>query len=145
MPESYRYSQYEHDRGNPDLRAGDRDRAAVADRLRAEHLAGRLETEEFEERLDRCYAAKTYRELDALTADLPSEGRERPRRRAWRWPALVAVVPLLIALAALSHGRLLWLAFPLFFLVGKPFLWRAGCHPFACGSARQDRHADGAV
>ena len=37
-----------------------------------EHLAaGRLTTEEFDERLDKAYAAKTLGELDDLMADLP--------------------------------------------------------------------------
>ena len=53
---------------NPDLRAADQDREAIADALREQHLAGRLDTDEFQERLDRCYAAKTYGELDDAEA-----------------------------------------------------------------------------
>jgi Domain of unknown function (DUF1707) len=124
MPESYtdhRQPREMHDRG---LRAGDRERDAVAEILREQHLAGRLDTEEFQERLDRCYAAKTYSELDDLVADLPRQDPPRPPRRAWSWPA-VALVPVLIAAIAFSHGRLLWLAIPLFFFVGRPLRWRS--------------------
>ncbi len=55
----------------PHLRAADVDRAAVADVLGAHMSAGRLTVAEFDERLSRAYAAKTYGELDELTADLP--------------------------------------------------------------------------
>lgn len=124
MPESYRDHAQRTERDR-DLRVGDRDREAVADFLREQHLAGRLETDEFQERLDRCYAAKTYRELDELVGDLPREEARRSIRQSWRWPA-VAFVPLLIAAIVLSHGHLLWLAVPLFFFVGRPLLWRSG-------------------
>ena len=55
----------------PHLRAADADRAAVADVLGAHMSAGRLTVAEFDERLARAYEAKTYGELDQLTADLP--------------------------------------------------------------------------
>jgi DUF1707 SHOCT-like domain len=106
------------------LRAGDRDRDAVADVLREQHLAGRLDSDEFQQRLDRCYAAKTYGELDELVADLPRDEPARPVRRPWRWPA-VAFLPLLIAVIVLSHGRLLWLAVPLLIFGVRPLLWRS--------------------
>ncbi len=127
MPNSYTHDQQRHEIRDRGLRAGDRDRDATADVLREQHLAGRLETEEFQERLDRCYAAKTYGELDEIVADLPREKPARPVRRAWRWPA-VALVPLVIAAIALSRGQLLWLAIPLFFFVGRPLLWRSTGH-----------------
>jgi hypothetical protein len=40
-----------------------------------------LLTEELEERLARAFRARTYGELDALTADLPREQVARPRSR----------------------------------------------------------------
>lgn len=106
------------------LRAADSDRDAVAEILREQHVAGRLDTDELQERIDRCYAAKTYGELDALVADLPSE---EPRQAAGRrrWPApVVALAVLLVAAAVLSHGHLVWLAIPAFFLVTRTLLWR---------------------
>jgi Domain of unknown function (DUF1707) len=61
----------------PHLRAGDADRAAVATVLGQHMSAGRLTMDEYDERLARAYAAKTYGELDQLTADLPKGTRER--------------------------------------------------------------------
>ena len=59
----------------PHLRAADTDRAAVAAALGEHMSAGRLTLEEYDERLTQVYGAKTYGELDRLTADLPAAGR----------------------------------------------------------------------
>ncbi len=56
----------------PHLRASDADRAAVADVLGGHLSAGRLSVAEYDERLTRAYAARTYGELDELTTDLPA-------------------------------------------------------------------------
>jgi hypothetical protein len=65
----------------PHLRAADADRAAVAEVLGRHMSAGRLTLEEFDERLTRAYAAKTFGELDELTADLPAgDGRAGHQR-----------------------------------------------------------------
>jgi hypothetical protein len=56
----------------PHLRAADVDRAAVATVLGQHMSAGRLTVDEYDERLARTYAAKTYGELEELTADLPA-------------------------------------------------------------------------
>ena len=57
---------------DPVLRASDADRDAVADRLRAAHTEGRLSVEEFGERLDAAFAARTTADLARLTTDLPA-------------------------------------------------------------------------
>ena len=59
----------------PHLRAADADRAAVATVLGEHMAAGRLTVDEYDERLSRAYAARTYGDLDQLTADLPSTRR----------------------------------------------------------------------
>src|SRR5215218_2143611 len=59
----------------PHLRAADADRAAVATVLGRHMAEGRLTVEEYDERLARAYAARTYGELDALTTDLPATSR----------------------------------------------------------------------
>jgi hypothetical protein len=60
------------------MRASDDDRENVAERLRDAHAEGRLTMEEFEERLDTTYAAKTLGELTVVTRDLPEQvGRTR--------------------------------------------------------------------
>jgi hypothetical protein len=56
----------------PHLRAADSDRTAVATVLGQHMSAGRLTMDEYDERLARAYAAKTYGELEQLTADLPA-------------------------------------------------------------------------
>ena len=56
------------------LRASDTDRDRVAEKLRDAAAEGRLDLEELNERLDLVYKAKTYAELEPITADLPSAG-----------------------------------------------------------------------
>lgn len=56
----------------PELRASDADRELVVDRLRDAVAEGRIDMEEFEERLEATYASKTYAELEPLTRDLPA-------------------------------------------------------------------------
>ncbi len=57
---------------DPKIRASDEDRDRTVSLLREHHAAGRLTAEEFNERLDRAYEAKTLGQLDALMADLPA-------------------------------------------------------------------------
>jgi hypothetical protein len=54
------------------IRASDADRDRSAAALREHLAAGRLTIEEFDERLDQVYAAKTLGELDEAMADLPA-------------------------------------------------------------------------
>jgi Domain of unknown function (DUF1707)/2TM domain len=53
------------------LRASDADRERVAEALGQAHAEGRLTAEEFDERVGRAYAARTYADLEGLTGDLP--------------------------------------------------------------------------
>ena len=52
--------------------ASDGERDATIARLRSAHLAGRIDTAEFEHRIERAQAATTRDELAALRADLPA-------------------------------------------------------------------------
>ena len=63
----------------PHLRAADTDRTAVATVLGRHMADGRLTVAEYDERVARAYAARTYGDLDELTADLPAM---RPRSLA---------------------------------------------------------------
>jgi hypothetical protein len=79
------------------LRAGDSDRSAVVDLLRAHHLDGRLTVEEFEERVERAHRAVTLLELGDLHDDLPELAPRRGKvvargRRAPRIPGRLAFV-----------------------------------------------------
>jgi hypothetical protein len=54
------------------MRASDEDRERTAALLREHHAVGRLTAEEFEDRLEGVFAARTHGDLDALVADLPA-------------------------------------------------------------------------
>jgi hypothetical protein len=103
------------------LRASDAERSATADILRRHHAEGRLDTTELEERIERCYAAKTRGELAELTADLPGRhldrraGGRRGRRPYVPVPLLFLVV-LVVALSVTTGAHVLWLVWPLVFL-----------------------------
>jgi class 3 adenylate cyclase len=75
----------------PALRAGDADREHAVDVLREHTAAGRLTLEEFSERVDRAYAARTLAELDEIGIDLPppSVPVASRRRRATRFTGVV--------------------------------------------------------
>ncbi|MFF5080226.1 DUF1707 domain-containing protein [Actinoplanes sp. NPDC000266] len=60
------------------MRAGDDDRRQTADTLKTALDEGRLDLAEYDERLQRAYAAKTYAELDLLIADLPGSQPAQP-------------------------------------------------------------------
>ncbi|MEU9183097.1 DUF1707 domain-containing protein [Streptomyces sp. NPDC048484] len=64
--------------GLPELRASDADREQVAEVLRDAVAEGRLDMEEFEERLEATYKARTYKELEPITRDLPAPGVSAP-------------------------------------------------------------------
>lgn len=132
MSENSNQHEHWHEPRDPNVRAADEDREMVAGILREQHVAGRLDTDELQERLGRCYEAKTYGELHRLIADLPEPEPERAAPRPWRWCA-VAILPLLVAAVALSAGHLLWLVIPLFLFFGRPLLWRAGGPRFGWG------------
>lgn len=68
--------------GDAGKRASDADRDRVVDRLRDAAAEGRLDLTEFEERMGAAYAARTYGELEPLTADLPEEAAATPAAQA---------------------------------------------------------------
>jgi hypothetical protein len=118
---------------NPNLRAGDADREQIAERLRKSHAEGRLDLGEFQERLERCYEAKTFGELDSLVTDLPRQDEQGARRSSgWFLPPrlrLASLAPILIVLivvsAAVGH-HFFWLWIPLLFVFWRMSWWRRG-------------------
>ncbi|MFE2743156.1 DUF1707 domain-containing protein [Streptomyces scopuliridis] len=58
----------------PDTRASDAERERVAERLREAVAEGRLDMEEFDERLEAAFKARTHGELAPLVRDLPAPG-----------------------------------------------------------------------
>ena len=69
-----------------ELRASDADRERAVELLRGHATVGRLTVDELDERCSKALSAKTFGELDALTADLP---RVSPPPRAVAPPAPV--------------------------------------------------------
>lgn len=114
-----------------ELRIGDVERERASSTL-AEHFAqGRLDNDEYAERLDAVWTARTRSDLDQLFWDLPAtppappavttrSGRRGPRRRT---PLLVLALGLVL-LAIVAHLPL-WLLVVLLF-VGVHKL-RGGC------------------
>jgi hypothetical protein len=86
------------DMGREEMRAADADRQQVDENLRVALDEGRLDLHEYDDRLRRAYAAKTYGDLDRLLTDLPDAA---PVAR----PASAPVVPV----ARLAGATAAWL------------------------------------
>jgi Domain of unknown function (DUF1707)/Cell wall-active antibiotics response 4TMS YvqF len=72
----------------PAIRASDSEREHTVELLRRHSVDGRLTLEEFADRIERAYEARTRDELEELTHDLPAtaaKAPERRERRASRW------------------------------------------------------------
>ncbi len=115
---------------DPNIRASDADRDRTASLLREHLAAGRLSPEEFSERLDRAYSARTIGEIDGLLRDLPGidlyrlpdasltryprQASNLPRRggrnRAWRaaWGAWFTVVLICFVVWGLTGAHYPW-------------------------------------
>ena len=92
------------------LRISDADREAAVNQLSEQYAVGRLTRDEFDERSDAVWSAKTQGDLGPIFADLPV-GSPRPRRlpagaphRPRWWPVpLAPVVAALVILTVLTH------------------------------------------
>jgi len=117
-------------RVNPLLRISDADREAAIASLGEHYAAGRLDKDEFDERSDAVWSAKTGADLAPIFADLEPQpvreagrerGAQRPRgRRGWLPVPFVPVLLVLIALTALTHVPfVLLLVVGCFFFYGR--------------------------
>jgi hypothetical protein len=119
----------------PRIRAGDKDRQRIVEKL-GEHMGeGRLTVTEFDERVVRAHAAVYLDELPALMADLPTEPAVTRRRstapppwgsRDWGPQAAIAVLMALVlvwSVAAVVQGAPPIFAFLLLFLFLKHRRW----------------------
>jgi hypothetical protein len=124
----------------PQLRASDADRDQVVATLSENFQAGRLTSEELDDRTGRALAARTLGELAELTADLPAAacpGQAPPPARQHRpaCPALALLVPLLAAVSIVGlvlsvgagrHGWAAWWVVPAALLVARRLAGRRG-------------------
>lgn len=89
------------------MRASDADRDAMLAELSQHFQAGRLTSDELEERTGQALQARTYRDLARLTTDLPSLASIVPPSPAtspgWAWP-LASVPVVLVALAVVASA-----------------------------------------
>jgi hypothetical protein len=74
----------------PALRISDAERESAVRTLGEHHAVGRLTYEEFVERMDQAYEARTHEQLDVLTSDLPEAHAPRVQAPKRRW--LVSVM-----------------------------------------------------
>jgi len=119
----------------PDLRLADADRDDAISRLSDHYAAGRLDKDEFDERSDAVWSAKTRGDLAPIFADLASPQRDVARpgpwgapwaRRGWFPLPFVPVLFLLIALTVVTHIPFVLLAFVgCFLLMGRRRRWRS--------------------
>lgn len=104
-----------------DVRIGDAERERAAARLADEVGTGRLTLAEYEQRVDRAYAARTAADLAAVTADLPSAAprptpsssvptaRRLPAGAAWApWVATSAICLVVWVATSLGAGHALY-------------------------------------
>jgi hypothetical protein len=132
-----------------EMRASDSDRDAVVSDL-SEHLqAGRLTAGEFDERIGRALAARTWGELRDLLADLPAtrlapqapaarSSSAQPSPRSGRFaPPLIAVLAGIgittAMLVNVTHGRwgFIWLLLPVLLIARRLSCYP--CTPRRCG------------
>lgn len=119
------------------LRLSDADREAAVDLLGEQFAVGRLTKDEFDERSDAVWSAKTRGDLAPVFVDLPARSTAtrptRGSRSLRRWPIpLAPVLFVLIALTVLTHLPFVLLALVLFLVVGR-------LHHGSCSGRRRFR------
>jgi len=100
--------------GRGHLRASHADRDQVVGTLKVAFVQGRLTKDEFDLRVGQAFAARTYADLAALTADIPAGLADtqppRPVARAQGWPPLnnSAKTAMGVIVAAIMVTAVLW-------------------------------------
>lgn len=103
------------------LRASDRDRERVVEILKEAFAEGRLDNDEFSERIIHAQAARSHAQLAALTADipLPSASAAPAEASAWRpvqararWTAALAATSLVLGIASVAIPSVVLIALP---------------------------------
>lgn len=116
---------------SPDqLRIADADREAAVASLGEHYAVGRLTKEEYDERCEAAWAARTGADLRPIFGDLPGPHRQppaaprRPADRAARgwWPVpLVPVLAILLGVTVLTHLPVILIGLVAWFVLGRLF------------------------
>jgi hypothetical protein len=137
----------------PQMRASDADRDAVVAGLSEHFQAGRLTSEEFDERTGRALTARTLGELDELMSDLPAISTAGPapaaQPRGLRYPVLVTVAAGLVVLVIVAsvlgvgaghHRWDFWPVIPIGLLIARRLAGPRRAHrgPLSDFSAERD-------
>ena len=133
------------------LRIGDAERESAVDQLGEQYAEGRISKQEFDERSDAAWAAKTQGDLAPLFADLPVGRHDThvagralgqrgavPARAGWRAGRLplplLLVLCVLVAVTVISHLPVILLALAVWFFWIRP---RWSRHPSSGWSVRR--------
>lgn len=127
--------------GASGMRVSDAERQAISDQLKAHFSAGRLDMDEYEERLQQALGARTRGELDDLVKDLPPTNVgpvKAPRPRPFLAPVLIAIamVAVLTTAFGVAHGFFFpWWIIPVAFFLWSRH-WRRRWYPGYWGTTR---------
>jgi hypothetical protein len=120
---------------SPDqLRIADADREAAVASLGEHYAVGRLTKEEYDERCEAAWAARTGADLRPIFADLPGPHRQppaapgrppgrpadRPARGGWPVP-LLPVLAILLGITVLTHLPVILIGLVAWFVLGRLF------------------------
>ncbi len=115
---------------DPRLRVSDGDRERAMADLATHYAEGRLDHEEYDERLDAIWTARTRADLALLFGDLPrlqptpsAAPARGPRQRQRTRVPLLPVLALALGLSILVHAPWLLVVVPLWFVLSR----RGGC------------------
>ena len=131
---------------DPRTRISDGDRERAMSDLAGHYADGRLDHEEYDERLDAIWTARTRADLAVLFSDLPRPQVQYPQPPArvkgkpyGRRPGfpLLPVIAVLVLLSVLTEAPFWLLVFPLLF-----FRSRRGARPCGPGHVVGHGHAD---
>lgn len=106
------------------IRIGDVERESAVALLSEHYALGRLSKDEFDERTDAVWSARTRGDLSPLFTDLPvaragAAPPERRRRRRGLPVPLMALLLVLVAVTVLTHLPIILLAVVLWWFVGR--------------------------
>ena len=137
-----------------ELRIGDRDRESAVSALGEHYAHGRLTKDEYDERSDAAWTARTAADLRPLFADLPAAPPPRAvppapvagrPRRPVPWKLLLVA---LVVLAVVMHGKFLLFGLLLWFVLSRhrvvgPPPWSRSYPPAPWGHPHRGSHGGG--